>query len=80
MGFSIGNWRLWRVAAFGGSPRDLVISGRQAYYPSIAKNRLAYTDSPTVSAIWRDSIPKPAVSRCIFSPSGNKLSPSTPPI
>jgi Tol biopolymer transport system component len=52
-GNRVGGWRLWRVPAYGGSPRDLIISGKQAYYPAIGRNRLAYTDSPTVSAIWR---------------------------
>jgi Tol biopolymer transport system component len=52
-GNRVGGWRLWRVPAYGGSPRDLVISGHQAYYPAIGRNRLAYTDSPTTSAIWR---------------------------
>jgi Tol biopolymer transport system component len=51
-----GGWRLWRIAAAGGSPRQIVIAGRQAYYPAMGRNRLAYTDSPTVSSIWRGSI------------------------
>src|ERR1022692_5036967 len=51
-GKRVGGGRLWRVPAYGGSPRDLVISGKQAYYPAIGRIRLAYTDSPTVSAIW----------------------------
>ncbi|HTS61898.1 MAG TPA: LpqB family beta-propeller domain-containing protein [Candidatus Acidoferrales bacterium] len=46
-------WSLWRVPAYGGSPRELTIAGQQAYCPAVGRNRLAYTDSPTVSAIWR---------------------------
>ena len=45
-GNRVGGWRLWRVPVYGGSPRDLIISGKQAYYPAIGRNRMAYTDSP----------------------------------
>jgi len=51
-GNRVGGWRLWRVPAYGGSPRDLPIAGNQAYYPAIGRNRLVYSDSPTASAIW----------------------------
>jgi Tol biopolymer transport system component len=52
-GNRVGGWQIWRVPAFGGSPKEYTIGGKQAYYPTVGRNRLAFTDSPTVSAIWR---------------------------
>ena len=85
-GNRVGGWRLWRVPAYGGSPRDLVISGHQAYYPAIGRNRLVYTDSPTVSAIWRatlgavDTVEESPIIRStgreispLWSPDGTKI-------
>ncbi len=48
-------WRLWRLPAFGGSPRDVTVAGGRAQYPAVAPmgNRLVYADSTEASAIWR---------------------------
>lgn len=54
-------WRLWRLPAYGGSPRDILIAGSHAGFPAVAPkgNRLAFTESPQVSAIWRARIGSP---------------------
>ena len=53
-----GGWRLWRLPAFGGSPRELPIAGRQAKDPAVSRagHHLMYADSPSVSAIWRAAL------------------------
>jgi Tol biopolymer transport system component len=50
-----GRVRLWRIAAAGGSPHEVIGAGNEARFPaaSFAGNRLVYTESPMVTSIWR---------------------------
>ena len=50
-----GVWRLWRLPATGGNVRDLAFARIGSEFPAVASagGRLAYTDSPKVTAIWR---------------------------
>ena len=81
-------WRLWRLPAYGGSPREVVLAGNHATYPAVAPKgyRLAYTEIPAVSAIWmaplgsdgevqeRQAIRSAArESAAVFSPDGTKI-------
>jgi Tol biopolymer transport system component len=47
--------RLWRIPNAGGSPHEVIGVGFEARYPtvSIAGSRLAYTESPSVTSVWR---------------------------
>jgi Tol biopolymer transport system component len=51
-------WRLWRIPAAGGTQKELRAGGKQAQFPAIARQgtRLAFTDSPSVAAIWRATL------------------------
>jgi len=51
----LNGWMVWRLAAYGGSPRDLPIAGRAAQFPAIASEgrHMAFADSPSTAAVWR---------------------------
>ena len=76
-------WRLWRVPAYGGAPRDLIVSGDHATYPSVAPagGRLAYTESPSVSEIWAAPLGSldPTHERPLIRSSGREMNPSISP-
>lgn len=76
-------WRLWRVPAYGGSPRDLLVSGNHASYPAVspAGNRLAYTESPSVSEVWLAELGpvEPERERPVLRSSGREENPSFSP-
>jgi Tol biopolymer transport system component len=54
-----GSWQLYRIPVFGGSPREVLLGAREINDPAIspAGHRLAYTQTPTMSAIWVASLP-----------------------
>jgi Tol biopolymer transport system component len=75
-------WRLWRLPVFGGSPREIALAGAQAHFPAIAPQgrRLAYTDSPSVSAIWRATLGAPdSDERPIIRSLGRETAPAYSP-
>jgi Tol biopolymer transport system component len=80
-GYRMGSWRLWRLPATGGSPRDLGFARNGAQYPAVARagGRLAYTDSPTVSAIWREGLGADTGSLSLIRSSGRETAPSWSP-
>jgi Tol biopolymer transport system component len=82
-GQRVGMWRLWRVPAYGGSPRDLIIAGRDAQYVAVSPvgNRLVYTVSPTVSSIWRAELGNPdqVVEHAVIRSPGREFGPRYSP-
>jgi Tol biopolymer transport system component len=80
----VGKWRLWRLPVYGGSPHELSIAGEAAEYPAIAPegHKMAFADSPSVSAIWRGTLGKPdgdPEERPVIRSSGREVSPAYSP-
>ncbi|HUP04502.1 MAG TPA: hypothetical protein VMU19_10965 [Bryobacteraceae bacterium] len=81
-GHRMGTWRLWRLTAAGGSPRDLGFARDHAQYPAVSPlgGQIAYTDNPTVSAIWRAPLGvENAESTPFLQSAGREAAPSISP-
>jgi len=77
-------YRLWRVQAYGGSPRDLIIGGNRASFPAIAPagNRLVFVESPAVAEIWMAQIGangEPEREHPVIRSAGRETNPSFSP-
>ena len=77
-----GGWRLWRLPVYGGSPREIAMATGQAHFPALAPQgrRLAYTDNPSVTAIWRAALGGPdSLQRSIIRSQGRESAPAYSP-
>lgn len=76
------NWQLFRIAVVGGSPREVPVGAREANDPAIAGqgHRLAYTQTPSMSAIWVAGLGEDAAhTRPILRSAGREALPSWSP-
>jgi Tol biopolymer transport system component len=76
--------KLWRVDASGGSPRNVLASGRNPAFPAVAPagHRLAFTETPALDAIWRIDLTAsdPAsTARLLIRSDGREYAPSWSP-
>jgi len=76
--------KLWRIAASGGTPRDVLAGGSHPAFPAVAPagHRLAFTERPELDWIWRIDLnaPDPASSaRLLFRSTGREYWPSWSP-
>jgi Tol biopolymer transport system component len=76
--------KLWRVAAAGGSPRNVLAGGRNPAYPAVATagRHLAFTETPALDTVWRVDLTAadPASSaRLLIHSDGREYAPSWSP-
>ena len=79
-GIRMGNWRLWRAPAGGGSPSAVTEAGMGAQFPALAPSsrQLAYTKSESSAAVWRAQLGLRGTAAIIRS-AGREYSPSYSP-